>query len=66
MRASSVVAAIIFIIVAIAQATRYFSGWDVTINGTVIPLWVSIWGIVIPVIMAIWLLADSSGGRKKG
>ncbi len=60
MRPASVIAAIIFLIVAVAQAVRYFNGWEVTVNGSIVPLWVSLGGIVIPVLMAIWLLSDST------
>ena len=61
---SSVVAAIIFLIVAVGQAVRYFSGWAVTINGTNIPLSISLIGIVIPAFMAIWLLYDCCTLKK--
>jgi hypothetical protein len=62
MRPAPVIAAIIFIIIAILQAIRYFYNLDVTINGTIIPMWVSLFGIAIPLIMAIWLLFD--GGEE--
>jgi hypothetical protein len=58
MKASSVVAAILFIIVAVLQAIRYFNGWPVVINGVDVPLWVSICGAIVPALMAIWLLCD--------
>jgi hypothetical protein len=58
MRGSSIVAAIIFIIVAVVQAVRYFNGWDMSVNGTAIPLWISLVGIVVPGLMAVWLLAE--------
>ena len=35
------VAAIIFAIIAILQLVRAISGWEVTVNGTAIPLWAS-------------------------
>jgi len=63
MKASSVVAALIFIIVAVLQAIRYFNGWPVLINGVDIPLWVSIAGAVVPALMAVWLLCDCKKER---
>jgi hypothetical protein len=35
------VAAIIFAVIAILQFVRSVSGWELTINGAVIPLWAS-------------------------
>lgn len=63
MRPSAAVAAFIFLIVAAAQAFRYFNGWSVAINGTEVPLSLSLVGIIIPLVMAIWLLSDRSGSK---
>jgi hypothetical protein len=65
MRASSIVAAIIFIIVAVLQGIRYFNGWEVTINGMVVPLWASLCGMVVPALMAVWLLCSCCCARRK-
>jgi hypothetical protein len=35
------IAAVIFTIIALLQLTRAVSGWDVTIDATVIPMWAS-------------------------
>jgi hypothetical protein len=40
-RSYSRVAAIIFAIIAILQLARAVSGWEVTVNGSAIPLWAS-------------------------
>lgn len=63
MRPSSTVAAILFIIVAILQAIRYFNGWVITINGMDVPLWASLFGAIVPALMALWLLYDNE--KKK-
>jgi len=34
-------AAVIFAIIAILQLVRAVSGWEITLNGTAIPLWPS-------------------------
>ena len=36
-----VITALIFLIVAILHLLRIFTGWEVSINGWMIPLWVS-------------------------
>jgi len=64
MRPSAAVAALIFLIVAVVQAIRYFNNWPVVVNGTDIPLSVSLGGIIITLIMFVWLLADRSGSSR--
>ncbi len=62
MKPVSVIAATIFILVAIAHLIRYYLGWVIMINGMVIPLWVSVPGALVPAIMAFLLLTDD--GKK--
>jgi hypothetical protein len=45
------VAGIVFAIVALLQLFRALSGWDITVNGAVIPLWAS-W---LAAVVAGWL-----------
>jgi hypothetical protein len=40
-RSYSRLAAIIFAIIAILQLVRALSGWELTLNGSAIPLWAS-------------------------
>ena len=35
------IAAIVFAIIAVLQLVRAISGWEITLNGTAIPLWPS-------------------------
>lgn len=37
----------VFILVAFVHATRLLMGWEVSINGQIIPLWVSVLGVVV-------------------
>jgi hypothetical protein len=37
----TLVAVVVFLLVALLQLLRFFSGWDITINGVAIPLWAS-------------------------
>ncbi len=55
----TIAAIIIFAFVAAMHVIRYFSGWEVTVNGTVIPLWVSILGALVPAVMACLLLCEA-------
>ena len=65
MRLIPLIAVIIFTFVAIVQATRYFYGWEVTVNGTVIPLWVSLVGTLVPGLMAILLWQDAQKKKSR-
>jgi len=40
-RSYSRIAAVIFAIIAVLQLVRAVSGWDITLNGTPVPLWPS-------------------------
>lgn len=41
MKPFTVMAIVVFALVAILQVTRLILGWEVAVNGLVIPLWVS-------------------------
>lgn len=41
------VVAVIFSIIALLHAMRLFYGWEATIGGAIIPLWMSIFGVAI-------------------
>jgi len=46
-RTYSLIAGIIFSLVALLHAFRLFYGWHVTIEGLVVPIWISWIGLVI-------------------
>jgi hypothetical protein len=62
MRVAPVIAAVVFALVAIGQAVRYFSGWEVVVNGTAVPLWVSAVTAGVAAILSVLLFQDA--GRK--
>jgi len=49
------ISALVFAIIAIVHVLRLIYGWQIIINGTVVPMWVSIPGAVIPGLLAIAL-----------
>ena len=55
MKTGSLLAIILFALVAIAHLLRLITGADVTVNGFAIPQWVSVGGFVGPALIA-WLL----------
>jgi hypothetical protein len=46
-RTFSLVTAMLFLLIALLHAVRLFRGWQITIEGAVVPLWVSWIGLAI-------------------
>ncbi len=59
MKMGSLLAVIIFILVAVAHLMRIISGTEIVIGGNNIPLWISVVGVVVPGLVA-WLLWKES------
>lgn len=61
MKTGSLIAIILFVVVAIAHLVRLLIGAEVTVDGTSIPQWVSIIGVVLPGLVAFLLWKESKG-----
>ena len=59
MKTGSLLAVIVFILVAIAHLMRIVSGTEIVIGGNNIPQWISVVGVVVPGLIA-WLLWKES------
>jgi len=59
MKTGSLLAVIVFVLVAIAHLLRIVSGTEIVIGGNNIPQWVSVVGVVVPGLIA-WLLWKES------
>jgi hypothetical protein len=46
-RAFSLVAGLVFLIVAIAHLCRVLLGWTVLVNGWTVPIWMSVVAVVV-------------------
>jgi chromate transport protein ChrA len=55
MKTGTLLAVAIFTLVALAHLLRLLTGAEITLNGEVVPQWVSGLGIVVPAIIA-WML----------
>lgn len=53
-RSFSVLAAVIFTIVALLQVTRVLAGWEITIGTTAVPMWPSWIAALVAGVLA-WL-----------
>jgi hypothetical protein len=59
-RPASLVAGILFLLMAVAQLCRFVLGTDVVAAGIVIPLWPSAVAAVVLAALGIWLLRERS------
>jgi hypothetical protein len=53
------IGSIIFSIIAFVHLLRLFFEWEVTINGAIVPLWISVPGFLIAVGLALMLWRES-------
>jgi hypothetical protein len=59
-RTFSLVTAALFFLIALLHAVRLFRGWQVTIEGAVVPIWISWIGLAI----ASYLAYEGYRSRK--
>ena len=55
MRPFTFIAVVVFGLVAVAHILRLFGDWEVTLNGMIVPRWVSVLGFVIAAGLAMML-----------
>lgn len=58
----SLIAGIIFTIVALVHVARLAQGWDILIDGWLVPMWVSWIGLIIPGILGLYGLKYGTKG----
>jgi len=59
MKPGSMLAILLFTLVAIAHLLRLVYGLDVTVNGWSLPQWVSVAGVIVPAAIAVLLWRES-------
>ena len=59
MKPFTVVATIVFSLVALLQLLRLALGWEVTVNGIVIPFWASVIACVVAATLAFMLWREA-------
>lgn len=55
MKPFTTVTVVLLILIAITHALRLWSGWEVTVNGITVPMWVSAVAFIVTVGLAIGL-----------
>ena len=59
MKPFTTVAVVVFALVALLQLLRVVLGWEITVNGVLIPLWASVVACVVAAILAFMLSRES-------
>jgi hypothetical protein len=59
MKPFTMLAALIFLVVAVAHAYRAYMGWPVVAGPYNVPMWVSYGGVVIPLVLALMLFREA-------
>lgn len=59
MKTGSMLAMLLFILVAIAHLLRLVNGIEVTVGGWDVPEWVSVGGVIVPAAIAYMLWRES-------
>ena len=62
-RASSLISATLFGIVAILYLLRWLNGWPVTVGPWSVPMWVSWLGTLVPSVLCVWAFSLASRNR---
>jgi hypothetical protein len=59
MKPFTMLAALIFLVVAAAHAYRAYMGWAIVAGPYDVPMWVSYGGIIVPLILALMLFREA-------
>lgn len=59
MKPFTVIAIVVFSLIAILQLTRFILGWEVSVNGVIIPVWASGIAFVIAGGLAVMLWRET-------
>ena len=63
MKPFTTIAVVVFSLVALLQLLRVALGWDVTVNGIVIPIWFSVIACIVAIVLAVMVARES---RRNG
>jgi hypothetical protein len=55
--AYTLISGLLFAVVAMAHAARLLLGWNITVDGVAVPMWVSWAGLAVPALLALWAFA---------
>jgi hypothetical protein len=55
MKPFTTIAALLLALIAVAHILRMILGWEITLDGTIVPAWVSLPGFIIPALLSVML-----------
>ena len=64
MKPATTVAILVFILVAMAHLHRVIFGWEVLVNGKLVPIWTSVVGVILSGCLAALLVHETWRGGK--
>jgi hypothetical protein len=59
MKPASTIAAVLLFVVAVVHVLRLVYGWQITVAGDVVPMWVSVVGLVVAGALSVLLWRES-------
>lgn len=59
MKPFTMIAIVVFALVALVHVVRLWLGWAVTVQDWVIPVWVSVVGFLVPALLAVMLYREN-------
>jgi hypothetical protein len=59
MKPFTMLAALLFLMVAAVHAYRIYAAWAITVGPYDIPIWVSYGGVIVPLILAFMLFREA-------
>jgi hypothetical protein len=59
MKPFTTIAVVIFALIAFIHVLRLVLGWEVTVNGAVMPTWLSAVGLAIAMVLAVMLWREN-------
>jgi hypothetical protein len=59
MKPFTTIAVVVFVLVALLQLLRVTSGWEITVNGIVIPIWASGIALVVAAALAVMVWREA-------
>ena len=59
MKPFTTIAVVVFSLIALLQLLRVLSGWEVTVNGFIIPIWASVIAFMVAVVLAAMLWREA-------
>jgi hypothetical protein len=62
MKPFTAITVVLFALISVAHLLRCILGWEVTLNGLVVPVWLSGVGFVIAAGLAVMLWREARGG----